>query len=430
MNTTLKILQEVFQWTGMQKEVKEFVKQCLHCLVVNGKTVPRPFGATLKATKPNEILHFDFLTLPVSTEGYKYVLVLKDGMSGFVELIPCARCTAEEVVRGLTDWFKRFGPVAQWVSDQGAHFKNQVVDALCKLWGAQHHFVTAYCPWANGTVEVVNRMLLRVLKSMLSEKKLKTNQWPVVLPMVQAALDLQPSSRLNGVAPLTAFAALPAKTPLNMYYATHMEADLPTLTPATYTEAVKQHLQELEVSLEQLHTTLTTVSTARAAHPRAVSQKFPFPNFEIGDFVLVGRVLARPNKLALEWTGPCRVVGVRSHWLYDVQTLFEPVTTTLHHISRLQFYAEASRAVVSDLVAHAVAHQEQFLVESLVECRQVETDWEILVKWQGFSLDEATWEPLSTLQLDVPTLLNNAVATSAHPSFHALKTFLAAHRAP
>jgi hypothetical protein len=28
------------------------------------------------------------------------------------------------------------------------------------------------------------------------------------------------------------------------------------------------------------------------------------PNFEIGDFVLVGRTLARGNKLALEWKGP------------------------------------------------------------------------------------------------------------------------------
>jgi len=320
--------------------------------------------------------------------------------------------------------------VSQWVSDQGAHFKNQVVDALCKLWGAQHHFVTAYCPWANGTVEVANRMLLRVLKSMLSEKKLKTNQWPIVLPMVQAALDLQPSSRLNGVAPITAFAALPAKTPVNMYYAETMDSDLPTLTPTEYSAAVTKHIQDLENSLDHLHKKLTTVSTARNTKSRAVSNKFPIPNFEVGDFVLVGRVLARPNKLALEWTGPCRIVGVRSHWLYDVQTLFEPVTTTLHHISRLQFYADSSRATVSDLRAHAVAHQDIFLVDSLLECRLVENQWEILVQWQGFSLEEATWEPLSGLQVDVPTLLQNAMDQAVHPSFRALQTFLAAPPTP
>jgi hypothetical protein len=67
-------------------------------MVVDGRMVPRPFGATLEATAPNMVLHFDLLELPVSYDGYKYVLVLKDGMSGFAELIPCKTCTAEEVV--------------------------------------------------------------------------------------------------------------------------------------------------------------------------------------------------------------------------------------------------------------------------------------------------------------------------------------------
>jgi IS30 family transposase len=83
------------------------------------------------------------------------------------------------------------------------------VKGVRRVWGAQHHFVTAYCPWANGTVEVVNRMLLRVLKSMSSEKKLKPSQWTLLVKQVQAALNLQPS----------AFLALPVATPLKMFYA-------------------------------------------------------------------------------------------------------------------------------------------------------------------------------------------------------------------
>jgi hypothetical protein len=213
--------------------------------------------------------------------------------------------------------------------DQGAHFKNQVVTALAKAWGTDHHFVTAYCPWANGTVEVVNRMLLRVLKSMLSERKLKTNQWPTVLPMVQAALDLHPYSRLNGVAPVTAFAALTAKTPVQMYYATQAGADLPAVTPVEYTAAVQDQLVQLQASVHQLHEKLTAVSAERTADSRSSSKSQPFPNFDVGDFVLVGRALARPNKLALEWLGPCRIVQARSHWLYAVRTSDYPYTPHL-----------------------------------------------------------------------------------------------------
>jgi hypothetical protein len=127
MNATVAALKDMFWWTGMHKEVAAFIKTCLHCMVVDGRVVPRPLGATLEATAPNMVLHFDFLELPVSYDGYKYVLVLKDGMSGFAELIPCKTCTAEEVVDALGDWFKRYGPLHQWVSDQGAHFKTSSV---------------------------------------------------------------------------------------------------------------------------------------------------------------------------------------------------------------------------------------------------------------------------------------------------------------
>jgi len=116
--------------------------------------------------------------------------------------------------------------------------------------------------------------------------------------------------------------------------------------------------------------------------------------------------------------------------LYDVQTLFEPVTTALHHISRFKFYAEAHRGPTAELKQHAVAHQDTFLVDSFLECRQVNNQWEILVHWQGFERAEATWEPLTALQTDVPVLLKKAIDTEPHPSFRALKTFLAARPTP
>jgi hypothetical protein len=137
------------------------------------------------------------MQLPKSVDGYEYVLVIKDAMSGFVELTACPSCTAEECVEALCEWFKRYGPVFQWVSDQEFHFKNQVVDAMAKLFGVNHHFVTAYCLWANDTVEVVNRMLLRVLKTMLSEEKLPMGEWTKILFQAQMALNFNPASRLD-----------------------------------------------------------------------------------------------------------------------------------------------------------------------------------------------------------------------------------------
>jgi hypothetical protein len=39
------------------------------------------------------------------------------------------------------------------------------------------------------------------------------------------------------------------------------------------------------------------------------------------------------------------------------------------------------------------------------------------VKWLGFDVVEATWEPLEVLLADVPALVRRAVQDSTHPSF-------------
>ncbi|KAE9134746.1 hypothetical protein PF010_g2345 [Phytophthora fragariae] len=141
--------------------------------------------------------------------GLKYVLLLKDNMSGYVELVACVQATSDEVYQSLLDWFKRFGVVRQWVSDQGAHFRNRVIAELQRALGAHHHFTTAYTLWANGTVEVVNREVLKAVKALLSKRRLRVEDWPRVLPVVQGALNQMPADRLNGMSPLTGFTALP-----------------------------------------------------------------------------------------------------------------------------------------------------------------------------------------------------------------------------
>jgi Integrase zinc binding domain len=54
-------IKEYVSWTTMAKDVKVLVQNCLHCVATTpGDKVPRPLGTQLHATKPNEILHFDF----------------------------------------------------------------------------------------------------------------------------------------------------------------------------------------------------------------------------------------------------------------------------------------------------------------------------------------------------------------------------------
>jgi hypothetical protein len=61
----------------------------------------------------------------------------------------------------------------------------------------RHHLTTAYAPLSNGSVEVLNRVIIQNLKSLLSEFHMSENDWPIILQLVQLAMNLSPSRRLD-----------------------------------------------------------------------------------------------------------------------------------------------------------------------------------------------------------------------------------------
>jgi hypothetical protein len=71
-----------------------------------------------------------------------------------------------------------------------------------KQLGTKHRFTTAHCPWANGTVEAVCKQTIRAARAMLSEMHLAPQEWPRILPALQAELNNSPSSHRAGQTPL------------------------------------------------------------------------------------------------------------------------------------------------------------------------------------------------------------------------------------
>jgi transposase InsO family protein len=116
-------------------------------------------------------------------------------LSGYLWLVPCKAATASETIEVLMRWFATFGVVLYWFSDQGSHFKNEVIQGLQRKLKAKHHFSTANCPWANGTIESACKQVIRNFRALLSDFKMAFDDWQKVLPLVQSALNNSPSSR-------------------------------------------------------------------------------------------------------------------------------------------------------------------------------------------------------------------------------------------
>jgi hypothetical protein len=268
---------------------------------------------------------------------------------------------------------------------------------------SQHHFTTAYTPWANGTVERACRDVLRASRALLSEFRLRSDQWPEVAPIVQLVLNNSPSPQRGNIAPLTAFTGREPDSPLRSLVFTVADATL-SLDMIRAQQLV--HIEALRSTIDNLHHQARESAQANRASARAshANSRATAANFEIGDFVLVAkREFQGGEKLCLKWQGPFRIVGTRSDFVFDVEDLNKKLITSIHS-TRLRFYHDSSLDVTTDILAH-VAHQNLgYEVRALrdLSYNSEEKAFYALVSWLGFEEADSTWEPLLVLHEDIP----------------------------
>src|SRR5512133_2390758 len=122
--------------------------------------------------KPNQVLHFNFLYIAPKTDSslnYQWLFVIRDDFSGMVLLTPVLVPNTHATVDALLEWRAVFGRSDVYVSDQASYFLSETMKELVAKIGAKQHFVTAYAHYSNGTIEIVNRQILNLMKCLISE---------------------------------------------------------------------------------------------------------------------------------------------------------------------------------------------------------------------------------------------------------------------
>ena len=156
--TTLNQLEGRVFWSTMVKDVGRWRSQCLQCIkLTDGSSVPRPLGTSLVAEAPGEIYMMDYIDMGETSEGCRYVLIGADKFSRMAEFTPTAGPTAIPATRATLRWGARYG-LPEWIiTDGGSHFKNKAMQLMAEQMGFDHHVTLAYCPWANGSVEIAGK---------------------------------------------------------------------------------------------------------------------------------------------------------------------------------------------------------------------------------------------------------------------------------
>src|SRR5450830_455678 len=134
-------------------------------------------------------VHVDLVgPLPVSAQGFCYLLTMVDRSTRWLEAVPLKTMTAESCVGAfVATWVARFGVPTSVTSDQGRQFTSSLWANLSKQLGIQHVNTTAYHPQSNGMVERTHLQLKNALRARLAGAA-----WPEHLPWVLLGLRAAP----------------------------------------------------------------------------------------------------------------------------------------------------------------------------------------------------------------------------------------------
>ena len=149
-----------YWWPRMIHTIKQHIKSCFLCQQYNISRQKKP--GQLRPISPPEgpfaLIGIDYCgPLKQTPRDNQYVLVITDYFTRHVTAIALPRCTAEMTAQALfNEYFCKYGVPAVILSDQGSHFRNQLMENIKYLIGYNHIYSTPYRPQTNGIVERFN----------------------------------------------------------------------------------------------------------------------------------------------------------------------------------------------------------------------------------------------------------------------------------
>ena len=121
----------------------------------------------------------DIIDLHNETLGYRYCLTIIDHFSRSLRVYPMRTKASREISKCLTRDINMFGKPKVLVMDNGAEFKNLLIQKLCKDVGIVQAFCMPYHPQGNAVMERAQRTLKSCLAKVI--ENYPKIRWPEVL---------------------------------------------------------------------------------------------------------------------------------------------------------------------------------------------------------------------------------------------------------
>ena len=406
VDLTLKKLQQKFKgeegrWPLQREQVKAFIRKCPCCQKMSQlKTPILTQRFTTSTYTPMERIYIDTIgPLPEDSKKNKYIIVIIDGFSRWVELYSTPDVTADFAAQNaLFDWVGRFGAPAQIMTDEGTQFVNQLWEQLTDYMGSEKLESFPASKEENSMVERANKEVVRHLRNILFDRNIQYNEWSVYLPIVQRIINSHPLGT-TGI------------TPAELLFGNAVSLN-DRILPLKKDEVDNRKIPLSKITSEMLAMQAKLI----AKHQKLLKQhhdehlaipydtKNRIDSFPIGSYVLVeydstlkGR--GPPHKLMPIKRGPYQVVnnvGTR-YTLLDLTTN-KHEDVLIHKLHPFELDAENI-----DPKAIAIRDKDEFVVGEVLRHRgnpSHKGTLEFLVHWQGYDDPKHhTWETWRNLRL-------------------------------
>jgi hypothetical protein len=387
---TYNAVHQHYWWPGLRTFVKNYVQGCGICQQFKiDRTPAKPaFLPTegARSTRPFANCSMDLITDLPLVQGFDSILVVVDqGLSKGVLLSPCNKSinheqTAQLLLEGL---YKRFGLPDKIISDRDPRFAAKAFQELLKILGIKSALSTAYHPQTDGTTERVNQEIEAYLSIYCTSHP---EDWPQALHI----LEFTHNNRRH---------ADRALTPFILWF-----GEAPVAIPLAF-ENTKYPAVE-----ERMKTLLKNREEALAAHELARGRmadrrKTSFTPFKKGERVwLDSRNLktVHHKKMKPKREGPFTITEVLGPLTYRLKL---PPTWRIHnvfHATLLRPYkeTEAYGRNFTEPPPELVEGEAVYEVETILRHRKRGRGYQYYVKWRGYPISDASWEPENSFSDD------------------------------
>lgn len=449
---TYEKLRDRYYWRGMYKDVEHWIRSCNDCATrkkprnkSRAPLLPIPVSAAF------DRMAVDILgPLPVTWTGNQYIVVFVEYLTKWPEIFPVKNIDAVTIACLITDEIiPRHGAPRSLLSDRGKNSLSNIVKEVCNLYSIKKLNTSAYNPACDGLVERLNSMLCQTLSMFVSKHQ---KDWDVFIPAALLAFRTSPNET-TGESP---FYLLYGREPL-------LPMDVSLMPPPDPASSIAEHRRRIVKQIELAQrlareNIMRTQQKMKAYYDKRAAD----PDFVEGQQVWVftpKTYKGLSKKLLHNYHGPYRVVEKLSPVHYRLRTCSNKPVSSIVHANRP---IEPPTAPVEDTPfltvddfppdsfassreerhttrdaepdsptageqrgslphdpntksAELIDNQTVFNAEQLLESRTFEGTTQYLVKWAGFPLSEATWEPVQNI-LDPRLLKEFRARTGADAS--------------